>query len=71
MAKQLVELLKGEFDPKEFKDEYRERVIEFIEKKGKGHKPRLHLVKSKKKTAALDKVLSESIEHLKKQKKAA
>jgi len=71
MAKQLVELLKGEFDPKEFKDEYRERVMEFVEKKGKGHKPRLHLVKSKKKTTSLDKVLSKSIEHLKKQKKAA
>jgi len=71
MAKQLVELLKGEFDPKEFKDEYGERVMEFVEKKAKGHKPRLHLVKSKKKTTALDKVLSKSIEHLKKQKKAA
>src|SRR5213080_2712642 len=71
MAKQLVELLKGEFDPKEFKDEYRERVMEFVEKKAKGHKPRLHLVKSKKKTTTLDKVLSKSIEHLKKQKKAA
>ena len=71
MAKQLVELLKGEFDPKEFKDEYRERVMEFVEKKAKGHKPRLHLVKSKKKTTSLDKVLSKSIEHLKKQKKAA
>lgn len=70
MAKQLVELLKGEFDPKEFKDEYRERVMEFVEKKAKGHKPRLHLVKSKKKTTSLDKVLSKSIEHLKKQKAA-
>src|ERR1043166_4947139 len=71
MATQLVELLKGEFDPKEYKDEYRERVMEFVEKKAKGHKPRLQLVKSKKKTASLDKVLSKSIEALKKQKKAA
>lgn len=71
MATQLVELLKGEFEPKDFHDEYRERVMEFIEKKARGHKPRLKLVKSKKKTAALDKVLSKSIEALKKQKKAA
>src|SRR6266581_9753256 len=71
MAKQLVELLKGEFDPKDFKDEYRARVVEFIEKKAKGHKPKLHLVKSKKKTTSLDKVLSKSIESLKKQRKAA
>lgn len=66
MAKQLVELLKGEFDPKDYKDAYRERVMEFVEKKAKGHKPKLHLVKSKKKTTSLDKVLTKSIEALKK-----
>lgn len=71
MATQLVELLKGEFDPKDYKDEYRERVMEFVEKKAKGHKPKLHLVKSKKKTTSLDKVLSKSIDALKKQKQAA
>jgi DNA end-binding protein Ku len=71
MAKQLIELLKGEFDPKDYKDEYRKRVIEFVEKKAKGHKPKLHLVKSKKKTTSLDSVLSKSIAALKKQKKAA
>lgn len=70
MAKQLVELLEGEFDPKDYKDEYRERVMEFIEKKAKGHKPRLRLVKAKRKTGALDKVLSKSIEALKKKKAA-
>jgi len=66
MAKQLVELLKGEFNPKDYKDEYRERVLEFVEKKAKGHKPKLRLVKPKRKAAALDKVLSKSIEALKK-----
>jgi len=71
MATQLVDLLKGEFDPKEYKNDYRERVMEFVEKKAKGHKPRLKLVRSKRKTTTLDKVLSKSIETLKKQKKAA
>lgn len=71
MAKQLVEMLKGEFDPKDYKDEYRARVMDFVEKKAKGHKPRLKLVKSKKKAASLDKVLAKSLEALKKQKKAA
>jgi DNA end-binding protein Ku len=70
MAKQLVEMLKGEFDPKEYKDEYRERVMEFVEKKSKGHKPKLHLVKTKRKTTSLDTVLSKSIEALKKKKAA-
>jgi len=68
MAAQLVELLEGEFDPSEFKDEYRERVVEFIEKKAKGGKPRLHAVQSKRGTSSLDKVLSRSIATLKKQK---
>jgi DNA end-binding protein Ku len=71
MAKQLVELLKGEFNPKDYQDEYRARVMEFVEKKAKGHAPKLRLVKTKRKAASLDKVLSKSIESLKKEKRAA
>ena len=71
MARQLVELLEGEFNPEDFKDEYRARVMEFLKKKAKGHAPRLRLVKTKRKAASLDKVLSKSIEALKKQKRAA
>jgi DNA end-binding protein Ku len=71
MAKQLVEMLQGEFDPKEYKDEYRERVMEFIEKKAKGHAPRLKAVKPKRQTAALDNVLAKSIESLRKKEKRA
>lgn len=66
MAKQLVEILEGEFDPAEYKDEYRARVMAFIEKKAKGHAPKLQLVKSKRKSASLEKALSKSIESLKK-----
>src|SRR6267378_406699 len=71
MAKQLVEMLKGEFNAKDYQDEYRQRVMEFVEKKAKGRAPRLRLVKSKRRPASLDKVLSKSIERLKKQKRAA
>ena len=71
MATQLVDLLKGEFDPKEYKDEYRERVMEFVEKKAKGHKPKLHAVKTKRKTTSLDSVLAKSLASLKKEKRAA
>ena len=72
MAKQLVEMLEGEFDPKAYKDEYRNRVMEFIEKKAKGRAPRLQPVKVKRKTAALDSVLAKSIEALiRKEKRAA
>jgi DNA end-binding protein Ku len=71
MAKQLVEMLQGEFKATEYKDEYRERVMEFIEKKAKGHAPRLKAVKSKRQTAALDSVLAKSIASLRKEKRAA
>jgi DNA end-binding protein Ku len=71
MAKHLVSLLEDEFDPKQFKDEYRERVMEFIEKKAKGHAPRLQAVKSKRTTTSLDSVLKKSIDALKKKEKRA
>lgn len=71
MAKQLVGLLEGEFNAADYKDEYRERVMEFIEKKAKGKAPRLHAVKSKRKPLSLDSVLAKSLQALKKQKRAA
>ena len=71
MAKHLVSLMQGEFNPKEFKDEYRERVMEFIEKKAKGHAPRLRAIKTKRKAASLDSVLAKSLAALKKEKRAA
>lgn len=71
MAKQLVEMLQGEFDPKAYKDEYRERVKEFIEKKAKGRAPKLKPVKAKRKTTALDSVLAKSIEALRRKEKRA
>ena len=71
MAKHLVSLLQGEFDPADYKDEYRERVMEFIEKKAKGHAPRLRAVKTKRKTGSLDSVLAKSLAALKKEKRAA
>jgi DNA end-binding protein Ku len=71
MAKHLVSLLEGEFDPADYKDEYRERVLEFIAKKAKGHAPRLAPVKTKRSTTSLDNVLAKSIAALKKGRKAA
>jgi DNA end-binding protein Ku len=72
MAKQLVELLEeDEFNAKDYKDEYRERVMEFIEKKARGKAPRLHAVKSKRKVSALDSVLEKSLRTLRKEKRAA
>jgi len=71
MAKQLLGMLEGEFDPADFKDEYRQRVLEFIEKKAKGKAPRLRPVQQKRKAATLDNMLSKSLDKLKKEKRAA
>lgn len=71
MAKQLVSLLETDFDPTAYKDEYRERVMEFIKKKARGKAPRLNAVKSKRKAGSLDSVLAKSLAALKKEKKAA
>ena len=71
MAKHLISLLEGEFNPAEYKDEYRKRVMEFIERKAKGRAPRLSAVKSKRKTTSLDSALAKSIAALKKEKRAA
>jgi DNA end-binding protein Ku len=71
MAKQLVEMLEGEFNPKDYKDEYRERVQEFIEKKARGRAPRLRAVKTKRKTEELGNVLEKSIAALRKKEKRA
>ncbi|HKS11369.1 MAG TPA: Ku protein, partial [Pyrinomonadaceae bacterium] len=71
MATQLVDMLRGEFNPKDYKDEYRNRVMEFIEKKAKGHAPRLRAVKTKRKPADLGNVLEKSIAALKKKEKRA
>jgi len=71
LAKHLVSMLEGDFNPADYKDEYRERVLEFIAKKAKGHAPRLAPAKTKRTTTSLDSVLAKSIAALKKGKKAA
>jgi DNA end-binding protein Ku len=68
LAKQLLGALEGAFEPADFKDEYRERVMEFIERKARGHAPRLKPVRSKRKTASLDDALARSLKALKKEK---
>lgn len=71
LAKQLVEALEGEFDPSEFQDQYRQRVLELIEEKARGKAPRLHAVKSKRAPASLKNALEKSLKTLKKEKTAA
>jgi DNA end-binding protein Ku len=71
IAKQLVAMLDSEFNPSEFRDEYRDRVEEFIQSKARGKAQRLPTIRSKRATASLSSALLRSIETLKKEKKAA
>src|SRR6266850_1323398 len=71
MAKQLVGLLEDEFRAEDYKDEYRERVMEFIKRKARGKAPRLRAVKSRRKAGSLDSVLEKSLQALRKEKRAA
>jgi len=61
MAEQLIETLRDEFRPEDFKDEYRDRVLAFIEAKAKGHKPRLRAARPKRSAASLMDQLSKSL----------
>jgi DNA end-binding protein Ku len=36
LAKQLIKSLEGSFDPKRYKDTFRDRVLDLIKKKGRG-----------------------------------
>jgi len=61
MAEQLVGALQAEFRPADFRDEYRERVMKFIEAKGSGHKPRLEVVTRRRESKSLVDSLAASI----------
>lgn len=71
MAEQLIEALSGEFDPKEFRDDYRDRVMELIELKSKGRKPKVTKFRPKAvKDDSLDDVLAASLAGLGKKRAA-
>ncbi|HET7434730.1 MAG TPA: Ku protein [Thermoanaerobaculia bacterium] len=72
MAEQLVDALSGPFDPTQFRDEYRERVLELVERKSKGLKPKVEKFRPRKpKDDSLDKVLAASLASIGKSKPAA
>jgi DNA end-binding protein Ku len=62
MAEQLVDALAGEFNAEEFRDDYRDRVMELIELKSKGKKPKVTKFRPRVvKDDALDKALAASL----------
>jgi DNA end-binding protein Ku len=73
MAKELVGALEGELNYEQFRDEYRDRVLDFIKAKANGRKPRLHVVRARRATGSLERGLAKSLAALKsgKEKKVA
>ena len=65
MAQELVSALEGNFEPEEFRDEYRERVHAYVEAKAKGKHPRLATIKDRPTGASLDDQLARSLAALK------
>jgi DNA end-binding protein Ku len=71
MAKSLVENLTDEWTPEEFKDEYREALLEIVEKKVAGEE--IEVIEAPEPTKVLDlmEALKESVEKTKKEKAPA
>ena len=61
LAEQLVEALADHFDPAAYHDTYRERVLELVDAKAKGKKPKLHRPKTKKAPESLERALAASL----------
>jgi DNA end-binding protein Ku len=71
LAEQLVSTLEDDYRPEDFHDEYRERVMKFIEAKAKGQKPALKIVARKKEPKSLMESLAASINAAKREKERA
>lgn len=67
MAEQLISAYEGEFDPKEFVNEHRDRVLQLIDMKAHGKRVRLKPVHEKKAEASLVSALEKSLAHAKRQ----
>jgi DNA end-binding protein Ku len=65
MAEQLVSALEGQFKPEEFRDEYRDRVMKFIESKAHGQPVKLEVVKKKEPADSIAESLAASLKMLK------
>jgi DNA end-binding protein Ku len=65
MAEQLVTALEDEFRPGEYQDQYRERVMQFIEAKAKGRAPKLQVIREKRAPSSLADALAASLKQAK------
>ena len=66
MARQLIEMLDAEFQPQEFHDEFRERVLEMLAAKAKGKKVRKRSPEAHARSMDISQALAASIEQVRK-----
>lgn len=66
MAQQLVDALAGEFNPKEFENEHRDRVLELIAAKAKGKRVELPPRQRKRPARELSAALEQSLKQVRK-----
>jgi DNA end-binding protein Ku len=72
MAEQLVAALEGPFDPTEFHDEFRERVLELVKRKARGGRvKRARRPPPKRREATLEQALERSLRAAARQRKTA
>jgi DNA end-binding protein Ku len=68
MAEQLISAFEDEFDPGQYRDEYRERVLAFVEAKARGKKVQLKKPVSKVSEHSLTDALAQSLAGARKRK---
>jgi DNA end-binding protein Ku len=72
LAEELVSALEGPWDPAEFQDEYRDRLLDFIKSKAKGRAPKVRKLRPKRETTkSLADVLQASLKTADKERKSA
>lgn len=72
LAEQLIAALEGEWNPEEFKDEYRDRLLDFIKAKAKGKAPKVRKLRPKRESKKdLAEILAASLSSASKERKSA
>lgn len=71
MARQLVEALRGPFEPEQYRDEYRDRVMKLIEAKASGKRVPRAKAPKRKEAGSLTDALQASLARAKKERKVA
>lgn len=72
LAEQLIAALEGEWNPEEFQDEYRERLMDFIRKKARGRAPAVKKLRPKRESKKdLAEMLAASLNTVDKERKSA